>query len=38
MGISTVSIGFLPSYASIGIAVLIINAMSLWPGVGLGGE
>jgi hypothetical protein len=23
---------------SIGIAVFIINAMSLWPGVGLGGE
>jgi MFS family permease len=38
MGISTVSIGFLPSYASIGIAVLLLMLCRFGQGVGLGGE
>ena len=39
MGISTVSIGFLPSYASIGIAAPILLMLCRFgQGVGLGGE
>ncbi|WP_255510524.1 MFS transporter [Flavobacterium sp. GSA192] len=39
MGISTVSIGFLPSYASIGIAApLLLMLCRFGQGVGLGGE
>lgn len=39
MGISTVSIGFLPSYASIGItAPLLLMLFRFGQGVGLGGE
>ena len=39
MGISTVSIGFLPSYASIGIAApLLLMLFRFGQGVGLGGE
>ncbi|WP_232227120.1 MFS transporter [Flavobacterium commune] len=39
MGISTVSIGFLPSYASIGIsAPLLLMLCRFGQGVGLGGE
>jgi metabolite-proton symporter len=39
MGISTVSIGFLPSYASIGIAApMLLMLCRFGQGVGLGGE
>lgn len=39
MGISTVSIGFLPSYASIGIAApILLMVCRFGQGVGLGGE
>lgn len=39
MGISTVSVGFLPSYASIGIAApLLLMLCRFGQGVGLGGE
>lgn len=39
MGISTVSIGFLPSYASIGVAApLLLMLCRFGQGVGLGGE
>jgi MFS family permease len=39
MGISTVAIGLLPSYASIGVAApLLLMLCRFGQGVGLGGE